>query len=72
MDAQSKIIAFLVGVATFALIEFGIGLASFRMAGGYDNDMVVIPVIIFCTLASPFCFIAAVVAGLFAHQSSQH
>jgi hypothetical protein len=42
------------------------------MEGGYDNDMVWVGVLIFCTLASPFCFIAAVVAGLFARQSFQH
>jgi hypothetical protein len=72
MDAQGKIVSFslgvTVGIATFALIEIGIGLASFRMAGGYDNDMVWAAVIIFCTLASPFCLIAAVMAGLFARH----
>jgi hypothetical protein len=58
-------VGFLVGIATFALTEMGVGLASFRMAGGYDNDMVWVAVAIFCALASPFCLIAAVVAGLF-------
>jgi hypothetical protein len=72
MDPQGKFLAFLVGVAAFALIEFGIGLASFLWAGSDDNDMVVVPMIIFCVLASPFSLVAAVVAGLFAQQSSQH
>jgi hypothetical protein len=60
--------AFLIGIATFALTEIGIGLASFRWAGGYENDFVWVPIIVFCVVASPFCFMAGVMAGLFASQ----
>jgi hypothetical protein len=56
-------VGFLVGIATFALTEIGVGFATFKWVGGYDNDMVFAAVAILSVCLSPFCLIAAVVAG---------
>jgi hypothetical protein len=74
MDAQGKrvrrwgikIVAFLIGVVTFALTELGVCLVAFQMSGGDTNDMWGVVAIVLCFFASPFCLMAAVAAGWFA------
>jgi uncharacterized membrane protein YidH (DUF202 family) len=75
MDAQRKrvrrwgikIVAFLVGVVTFALTELGACAAAYQMAGGDSNDVWPAMAIGLCVFALPVCLIAVVGAGWFAH-----
>jgi hypothetical protein len=52
----------LIGAATFVLTESVVYLVVYLMSGD-GNDMGVVAAVVLCVIASPFCLIAAVLAG---------
>jgi hypothetical protein len=58
-----KAASYVVAIATFVLLEAGLGIASFNRGGGGTNDAIIFVVAGACIMMSPLCALGAVIAG---------